>query len=86
MRKSISLLKNAKKTNGRKQLTEMSITVLNLKIEIEILKKTQTEGILKMQNLGKTVGITKDSITNRIQEMKERILGFEDLVEQIESS
>lgn len=75
----------SRKTTGG-QLTEMNKTVLNLKMEIEILKKTQTEGTLKTQNLGKAAGITNDSITSRIQEMKDRILGTEDLVEEIDSS
>lgn len=85
MSKSINLLRNVKK-NKVVQLTEMNKTVLNLKMEIEILKKTQTEGTLKMQNLGKAAGITNDSITNRMQEMKDKILGIEDLVEEIDSS
>jgi hypothetical protein len=34
-----------------------------------------------MVNLGKRTGMTDASITNRIQEMKERILGTEETIE-----
>jgi hypothetical protein len=43
-----------------------------LKIKIEAIKKTQFEGIMEMENLGKQTGATNASITNRIQEMEER--------------
>jgi hypothetical protein len=32
----------------------MNKTVQDLKMEIEAIKKTQTEGILRVENLGKT--------------------------------
>ena len=51
----------------------MNKTVQDLKMEKETIKKTQTEGILEIENLGKRTGTTDDSITNRIQEMEERI-------------
>ena len=41
-------------------------------MEIEAIKKTQTEEILEMENLGQITGTT-DVSTNRIQEMEERI-------------
>ena len=56
----------------------MNKTVQNLKREIEAIKKTQIETILEMENLGKRTGTTDVSITNRIQEMKERISGIEE--------
>ena len=56
-----------------KQVKEMNKTVQDLKMEIEAIKKTQTEEILEMENLGKRTGTTDASITNRIQEMEERI-------------
>jgi hypothetical protein len=34
---------------------------------------------LEMESLGKRSGITDVNITNRIQEMEERILGVEDI-------
>jgi hypothetical protein len=42
-------------------------------VEIEAIKETQTEDILEMENLGKRRGTTDAGMTNRIQEMKERI-------------
>jgi hypothetical protein len=48
-------------------------------MEIELLKKTQKETTLEMENLGKRSGNKDASITNRIQEVKERISGIEDI-------
>ena len=45
----------------------------DLKMEIEAIKKTQTEAILEMENIGKGTGTTDTSITNNIQEMEEKI-------------
>jgi hypothetical protein len=39
---------------------------------------------LEMENLGKKSGITDVSITNRIQEIEERISGIENMVEKID--
>jgi uncharacterized coiled-coil protein SlyX len=39
-----------------------------------------------MENLGKRSGITDVSITNRIQEIEERISGLEDTVEEIDTT
>ena len=44
------------------------------------------EGNLEMEKLGKRSGITDVSITNRIQEVKERISGLEDMVEEIDTT
>jgi hypothetical protein len=55
-------------------------------VEIEIIKKTQMEANLEMENLRKRSGITKVSITNRIQETEERISGAEDTVEEINTT
>ena len=41
---------------------------------------------MEMENLGKQTGTTDTSITNRLQEMEERISGVEDMVEETESS
>ena len=51
--------------------------VQDLKVEVETIKKTQMEANLEMENLGKRSGITDVSITNRIQEIEERISGAE---------
>jgi predicted nucleic acid-binding Zn-ribbon protein len=60
----------------------MNKIVQDLKIEVEAIKKTQSEGILEMENLG----TTELSITNRIQEMEERISGIEDAIEEVNAS
>ena len=39
-----------------------------------------------MENLRKRIGTTDTSITNRIQEMEERISGVEDTIEDIDTS
>ena len=51
-------------------------------MEIETIKKTQMEANPEMENIGKRSGITDVSITNRIQEIEERISGVEDTVEE----
>jgi cell fate (sporulation/competence/biofilm development) regulator YmcA (YheA/YmcA/DUF963 family) len=51
----------------------MNKTIQDLKLEIETIKKSQKETNLELENLGKRSGVT--SITNRIQEIKERYSG-----------
>ena len=55
-------------------------------MEIEVIKKTKTEGIFKMENLRKRTGPTDASITKRIQKMEERISGVVDKIEEIDIS
>jgi uncharacterized coiled-coil protein SlyX len=55
-------------------------------MEIESLMKTQRETALEMENLGKRTGVTDASITNRKQEMEERISVAEDTVEGINTA
>ena len=50
---------------------------------MEAMKKTQTENRLKMENLGKWTEITESRITNRIQDIEERISDSEDTIEKI---
>ena len=63
----------------------MKETVQDLKTETEVIKETQIKGTLEMENLGKQTGTTETSMTNRIQEIKERISGAEDSIEEIDS-
>ena len=58
-------------------------TVQELKIEMEAMKKTQTEGRLDMEYLGKRTETTETSIIKRIQEIEERISDPEDTIEKI---
>ena len=44
----------------------MNKTFQDLKIEIESVRKTQTEGILNMKNLGMQRGTTEESFMNTI--------------------
>ena len=44
-------------------------------MEIETIKKSQRETTLEVENLGNRSGVIDASITNRIQEMEEKISG-----------
>jgi hypothetical protein len=55
-------------------------------VEIETIKKSQRETIMKIENLGKRPGAIDASITNRIQEMEERISSAEDTIENIDTT
>jgi hypothetical protein len=55
-------------------------------MEIETLKKSQKETTLEKENLGKGSGVIDASITNRIQEMEERISGAGDTIENIDTT
>ena len=55
-------------------------------MEIETIKKSQRETTLELENLGKRSGVIDASITNRIQEMEERIWGAEDSIENIDTT
>jgi hypothetical protein len=51
-------------------------------MEEETMKKSQRETTLELENLGKRSGIIDVSITNRIQEIEERISDAEDTKER----
>jgi hypothetical protein len=55
-------------------------------VEGETIKKMQMKANLEIENLGKRSGITDVSITNRIQEIEERISCVEDMVEEIDTT
>jgi predicted RNase H-like nuclease (RuvC/YqgF family) len=57
----------------------------DLKMEIESIKKSQMEVTLELENLGKRPDTRDASITNRIQEMEERISGTEYTIEDIDT-
>ena len=65
--------KSVKDTLGNQEKTIKQImeTVQDLKTEMEAMKKTQTEGWLDMDNLGKQTETTETSITNRMQGKEE---------------
>jgi hypothetical protein len=55
-------------------------------VEIEAIKKTQTEENFRMENLEKRTETTYAKVTNRKQAMEERISGIEDTIEEINTS
>ena len=61
----------------------MKKTIRDLKREVDTIKKTQSEATLEIETLRKKSGTIYASISTRIQEMKERISGAEDSIENI---
>jgi U3 small nucleolar ribonucleoprotein component len=55
-------------------------------MEMETIKKSQRETILKIENLGKRSGVKDASITNRIQEIEESISGPKVTIENIDTT
>ena len=74
---------NEKEENTSKQVMEMNKTILDLKREVDTIKKTQSEATLEIKTLGKKSGTIDASISNRIQDMEERISGAEDSIENM---
>ena len=62
-------------------MKELNKAIQDLKVNVETIKKTQMEANMEIGNLGKRSGITDVNITNRIQEIEERISVVEDTVE-----
>jgi predicted nucleic acid-binding Zn-ribbon protein len=62
---------------------ELNKTIHDLKREVDTIKKTQSEAMLEIKTLEKKSGIMDVSISNRIQEMEEKISGAEDSIENI---
>ena len=55
-------------------------------MEVETIKKTQREKILEREILGKKSGNIDASISNRKQDIEERISGAEDPIENIDTT
>jgi Fe2+ transport system protein B len=72
--------------NTTKQVMELNKTIQNLKMEVETIKKTQRETTLETETLGKKSGTIVVSISNRMQEVKERISGAEDSIENMDTT
>jgi len=66
-------------------MKDLNKTMWDLKMGIETLKKTQREIALEMENIGKRTGVTDTSITNRIQEIEERISVVEGTIEDADT-
>jgi predicted nucleic acid-binding Zn-ribbon protein len=58
---------------------ELDKIIQDLKVEIEPIKKPQRETTLKIENLRKRIGVIDANITNRIQEIEERISAIENI-------
>jgi predicted nucleic acid-binding Zn-ribbon protein len=58
-------------------------TIQDPKMKVETIKKSQREATLDMENLGNRSGVTDPKITNRIQEVEEKISFIEDTIEHI---
>jgi F0F1-type ATP synthase membrane subunit b/b' len=58
--------KKKKKIQTGKQLKELNKVIQELKVEVETIKKTQTETNLEMGNIRKRSGITDVINTDRI--------------------
>jgi chromosome segregation ATPase len=65
---------------------ELKTTIQDLKMEVETMKKTQRETSLEIETLGNKSGTIDVSISNRIQEMKERNSGAEDSIENMDTT
>ena len=55
-------------------------------MEIATIKKSQRETTLKIENLGKRSGDIDANITNRIEEIEERISSTENTIENIDTT
>jgi predicted nucleic acid-binding Zn-ribbon protein len=62
---------------------ELNKTIQDLKREVDTIKKTQSEATLEIEPLGKKSGTIDASISNRIQEMEERILDADNSIENM---
>jgi uncharacterized coiled-coil DUF342 family protein len=65
---------------------ELNKTIQDLKREVDTIKKTHSEATMEIETQRKKSGTIDASITNRIQEMEERISGAEDSVENISTT
>jgi hypothetical protein len=55
-------------------------------MDVETIKKSQRKTTLELENLRKRLDVIEASITNRIQEIEERISGAEDTIENINTT
>ena len=83
--KEVQVLKE-KQENISQHVMEMNKTTLDLKREVDTIKKTQSEAMLEIETLGKKCETIDADISNRIQEMEERILGAEDSIQNISTT
>ena len=56
--------------NTTKQVMELNKTIQDIKMEVDTIKKTQSEATLEIETLGKKPGTIDVSINNRIKRWK----------------
>jgi chromosome segregation ATPase len=83
--KLVEVLKE-KQENTSKQVMEMNNNILDVKREVDTIKKTQSEAMLEIETLGEKSRTIDASISNRIQEIEERISGAEDSIDNISTT
>jgi predicted nucleic acid-binding Zn-ribbon protein len=64
----------------------MNKTIQDLKMEVETIKKSQRETTMEIENLRKRSGVINASITNRIEEIEDRISRVEGTIENIDTT
>ena len=72
--------------NTTKQVKEFNKNIQDLKMEVETIKKSQRETTLEIKIIGKKSGAIDVSISNRLQEMEERISDAEDPIENMDTT
>jgi len=72
--------------NTTKQMKELNKTIKDVRAGRETIKKSQRQTTLEIENLGKRTRVIDPSISNRIQEIEERLSGAEDTTEIMDTS
>jgi predicted nucleic acid-binding Zn-ribbon protein len=67
-------------------VTELNKTIQDLNMEVETIKKTQRETTLEIEILRKKSGTIDACISNRIEEIEERISCAEDSIESMDTT
>jgi chromosome segregation ATPase len=65
---------------------ELNKTNQDLKMEVETIRKSQRETTLETENLGKKAESIDTRITNKVQEIEERISGAEHTIENSDTT
>jgi len=90
MQENINKQVEAYREESQKSLKEFQENTIKqlkeLKMEIEAMKKEHMETTLDIENQRKRQGAIDTSITNRIQEIEERISGAEDSIDIIDTT
>ncbi|KAL6067280.1 hypothetical protein STEG23_006118 [Scotinomys teguina] len=84
--KKVEEISKSLKESQEKAIKQVKETIQDLKTEREAIRKTLMGGMLEMENLSKQTGTTGASITNRVEEIEERISGIKDMIEEIDLS